>query len=340
MTLSAAEWESAEMAYVTTGLPNSGLTAHYQIEYDESLSPEDGLDRALALLGVCEQDYDLMAHWFGNIALPWNPVPIQIASGAGPGAGWGPPVTLVPGDGTPLDMVRYLLVAEVTEMFMLAQNKGWFHGVDEGSDGEGLSLFLGEQFLASIAAAATPIEIANYWMGSARLDYVNHVDPYDRTADEKTGCAILFIYYLYTELGFDIPAIIAGGGAQLSDVYENLTGDATDPFPNFKCLLDSAYPGTATISGANTNNPWPLPESPECPDLRTKIDELKADIRSWEHELVTPPIPTGAERAAIIHEIDGAKAELETTENRAKALCCGGLQLHPTGGSPPARPSQ
>lgn len=30
------------MAFVTTGLPNGGVTAHYKIEYDDSLSQADG----------------------------------------------------------------------------------------------------------------------------------------------------------------------------------------------------------------------------------------------------------------------------------------------------------
>ncbi len=43
--------------------------------------------------------------------------------------------------------LRYLLVAEIVEIFMLAQNTGWFQDGDEGSKGEGLSRFLSGQFL-------------------------------------------------------------------------------------------------------------------------------------------------------------------------------------------------
>src|SRR5262249_25980613 len=38
----------------------------------------------------------------------------------------------------------------------------------------------------------------------------------------------------------------------------NLTGDANDPFPYFKSLLDAAFPGTTSIPGSNPDNPYPL----------------------------------------------------------------------------------
>ena len=40
--------------------------------------------------------------------------------------------------------------------------------------------------------------------------------PDDNGADPATGCAILFIYYLHTQLGFSIPSIVAAGGATLA----------------------------------------------------------------------------------------------------------------------------
>ena len=37
-----------------------------------------------------------------------------------------------------------------------------------------------------------------------------------------------------------------------------LAGDPSDPFPPFKALLDTYFPGTATIPGANPDNPFPF----------------------------------------------------------------------------------
>jgi hypothetical protein len=57
-------------------LVNVGSTAHYSISYDGTLSQADGLTRAQQLLGVCEQDYQLMASWFPGLSLPFTlPVP-------------------------------------------------------------------------------------------------------------------------------------------------------------------------------------------------------------------------------------------------------------------------
>ena len=249
------------MTYTTAGLTNGGRTAHYQIQYDDSLSQADGMLRANALIAVCEQDYALMSGWFGDIALTVGvPVTVQIAPGPYASAGWGPPITLKPGDGSSINVVRYLLVSEVTEMFMLAQNKGWFGAGNEGSAGEGLSRFLAGQFLIANGLGVTEpgFALANSWMSTPRADYVNNIDVTDHGIDAKTGCAILFIYYLHTQLGYGIKSIIAAAAPELAGVYKNLTGDPGDPFPPFKGLLDTYFPGTATIPGGNPDNPFPL----------------------------------------------------------------------------------
>jgi hypothetical protein len=44
----------------------------------------------------------------------------------------------------------------------------------------------------------------------------------------------------------------------LSGVYKNLTGDPSNPFPPFKGLLDTYFPGAAAIPGNNPDNPFPL----------------------------------------------------------------------------------
>ena len=273
------------MAFITTGLTNGGLTTHYQIKYDDSLSQADGLDRANALIGVCEADFTLMSGWFGNIALTIaTPITVQISPGPYASAGWGPPIRLTPGNGSNLTLVRYLLVSEVTEMFMLAQNKGWFGSGNEGSAGEGLSRFLAAQFLIAngLGTSEPGFALANSWMNSPRADYVNNVDVTDHGIDAKTGCAILFIYYLHVQLGFSINSMIAAAAPELAGVYKNLTGDASDPFPFFKQLLDNAFPGTTTIPGSNPDNPYPLGA------LSFWVDKSTFG-RDEVHDMVTPP---------------------------------------------------
>ena len=267
------------MALVTTGLTNNGRTTHYQIQYDDSLSQADGRDRANGLIAACEADYAKMAGWFDNIGLTVGiPITVNITPGSYASAGWGPPIRLTPGNGSDLTLVRYLLVSEVTEMFMLAQNRGWFGAGNEGSAGEGLSRFLAAQFLIENGLGVTEpgFQLANYWMSSPRADYVNNVDVLDHGLDAKTGCAILFIYYLHSQLDYSTHDIVQAAAPELSGVYQNLTGFAGDPFPAFKALLDTYYPGTTTIPGSNPDNPFPL-------GLRLKrprIDELVTWV-SW-----------------------------------------------------------
>lgn len=279
------------MALTTAGLTNGGLTAHYQFQYDDSLTgpglPEPA--RTNDVIAACENDFNLMSGWFGNIGLTvGTPITVNVEPGPYASAGWGPPIRLTPGNGSDAILCRYLLVSEVTEMFMLAQNQGWFapDGSNEGSAGEGLSRFLASQFLISIGQppAMPGFDLANSWMNSPRQDFVNHIDTGDHGIDAKTGCAILFIYYLFTQLGFTINEIIAAAASELSGVYKNLTGDGSDPFPFFKQLLDTAFPGTQTIGGPNPDNPFPLGILSFWVDKSTfGVDEVTDVINSATH---------------------------------------------------------
>jgi hypothetical protein len=157
------------------------------------------------------------------------------------------------GNGSGLDVVRYLLVAEVVEMFMLAQNRGWFaaDGSNEGSAGEGLSRVLSAEFLHQVGLGANMagFDTARFWLISDRQDFVNGVDEHDHAPDAKSGCATLFINYLSYQLGYSIKRVIAAAAPTLAGVYRNLTGDQADPFPAFKAMLDGAFPaptGTET----------------------------------------------------------------------------------------------
>ncbi|WP_020601833.1 hypothetical protein [Spirosoma spitsbergense] len=262
----------------------AGSTTHYRISYDDSLSSADGLQRANALLGVCEQDYTIMSDWFGGISLPYAlPIEVHIDPGGYASAGWGPPISLKPGNGSGLDVVRYLLVAEVVEMFMLAQNKGWFasDGSNEGSAGEGLSRVLSAEFLHQVGLGANMagFDTARLWLNSDRTDYVNGVDEHDHTPNAKSGCATLFINYLSYQLGYSIKRIISAAAPTLGGVYRNLAGGLGNPFPAFKTQLDSAFPRfdsaghpiVSTIPGPNPDNPYPLNLLTENPFMTIRI---------------------------------------------------------------------
>ncbi len=126
------------MGFTSAGLPNGGKTNHFQISYDDSYSSADGLGRAQALMDLCEQDYRLMSGWFSGVNFEFSfPIPLQIENAAGGGswsdpanielpAGVSPTIHIQPGAGTSVNFIRYILVSEMTEMFMASQNKGWF----------------------------------------------------------------------------------------------------------------------------------------------------------------------------------------------------------------------
>lgn len=255
------------MTYVTTGLPNGGATTYYQFSYDDSLSVADGRDRTIALMAVADSDFTIMNGWFGGVGVPFTlPMPTKIAPGPGGSASWGSSgstvgITVTPGNGNSLDLVRWLLCAEVTEMLMYSQSHGWFGSGNEGSTGEGLSHFLANQLMISIGSASRFRGPANIWLNtSPRPDWVNNTDPTDNGNSAKSGCALLFLWYLNIQLGFSVNAIVAAGGANLGVVYQTLTGDMNDPFPYFKSLLDAAFPNPTGnyIAGPNPDSPFPL----------------------------------------------------------------------------------
>ena len=258
------------MALTASGLNNGGNSLyHYRFQYDDSLSapinpggPEP--TRTNAVIAKCENDFNLMSGWFPKISFDVNfRIPVNVTQ-YGDSAGWNLrgrnlTVTINPGNGQ-ASFVRYLLVSEMVEQFMRAQGLGWFGSGTEGSEGEGLSRFLAAQFLLTNGLGNSPSEFANSykWLSSSRADYVNNINPTDDGPDAITGCSLLFIYYLYSQLGFTINSIVAAGAPTPAGVYKNLTGDDRDPFPFFKQLLDSFFPGTSTIPGPNPDNPFPL----------------------------------------------------------------------------------
>src|ERR1041385_4262310 len=124
--------------------------------------------------------------------------------------------------------LRYLIIAEAVEIFMLAQNSGWFQGNNEGSKGEGLSRFLSSQFLVQNGFLGVGIDasyaVADLWLNSPRQDFVNSA-PDDNGYDATNGCTTLFIYYLFSQLRFSINQIVGAGSSTLAGVYKNLTSD-------------------------------------------------------------------------------------------------------------------
>jgi hypothetical protein len=255
------------MGNTVKGLPNNGATQHYRIEYDDALP--GALSLAQGLQASCEVDFALMQSWFGGFDLiAGYPIRVHIANAWG-GAEWPNPVlglgydvTLkpkfspkpLPTDPPPtVALLRSLLVAEVTEMFMQTQSAGmggggWFQGDDEGSKGEGLSRFLAVQFQIASNLGSTPqVPQAGYavtegWLNGQRKNYIDSApDDNKPEPDQTNGCTTAFIYYLHDQLGFTIGQIIAAAASTLSGVYRKLTG-RSDAWESFINLVNSHYP--------------------------------------------------------------------------------------------------
>lgn len=297
------------MYYTKTGLTNGGKSTNYQFVYDSvlataafgSIEPartNSLLANAANGTPVIDNDFAWMQAQFSGVDITKaRPLPIPVFVTAlvegGYSASWWP-VTLIPGN-RPASLLRSLIVAEVVEIFMAAQDRGWGYssGVNnEESCGEALSLLLTVQFqlsqglginwlsnnspttwlntsLPASNPASTEFDGTTHY--GARKDYVNSTLAFAGNGP-ATGCSLAFLYYLISQLGLSsLPQIVAAapgvdssnnliGTSCLRGVYQGLTGDNTDPFPFFKLLLDNAYSpdSVSAVPGPNPDNPFPL----------------------------------------------------------------------------------
>ena len=198
------------------------------------------------------------------------PLPVQIVNASG-GAGWNNPSGFQVALGRAHDQHQPGL-RDVCECYSLpagvggdgdvhgsknnqwAESTSFFQGGDEGSKGEGLSRFLGVQFQLVNGLGGVPppgFGVVPTWLNSSRPDFVNN-DPDDNKPDVVTGCTTLFLYFLFNQLGFSIPAIINAGASNLAGVFKNLTGqpDGWTPFIN---MVNSHYPQGFTYNPIGDN---------------------------------------------------------------------------------------
>lgn len=250
------------MTQVTTNLPNGGNTAHFAVSYDDGLSKAKGHDLAVDLMNFIENDLSLIINWFTGVNFHFSfPINVQITGNSG-GASWtdppdislpfgyNPTVVLSPGSSPTTGLLRYLLVSEVTEMYMASQGNGWFEstnifsGADEGSMGESLSRFLASKFLllkGVSSAIFSGFTVVSNWLNAPPLqDWIDSA-PDDIQPDSITGCGTCFLFFLHDQLGFSIQQIVAANGSSLAQVYQSLTGKS-DAWQSFSKLVQDHYP--------------------------------------------------------------------------------------------------
>jgi hypothetical protein len=186
-----------------------GETRHFIVRYDDSLSSGPVPWAVAVLLETCEDDYARTQTWFRGIELPHR---IAIQFETMETLGW------CGGNNNETDLIEITcsennaplsqntFVAELVEVLAAVQNQGW-RGIE--SKGEGLSRFLG--WIAHADGGRVSGD-ENSWLDSPREDFLRQNGGSFNLASPEIGCAILFLNYLRTQLGFTIAAIINAGG--------------------------------------------------------------------------------------------------------------------------------
>jgi hypothetical protein len=328
---------------------------------------EDGQFRANALAQTCESDIQRLASLF---RIPFDVdglnrgVRVYIISPPGEGAsnpGFGgvlsPSDMDINGDYAPAkpdaqapivrgEFVRFLFVAELSEIMMDITSSGWNRG---SSEGEALSIILGTELRPmGYYGAAGGAPRVNAWLQSSRPDWISKTEPTDKNAISY-GCGILFINYLRHQLGFDLASIMAtrppfdfrAGGSTLAGRYAALTGNpAAQAYPEFMAFLEQHLPSaTAEQQWVGRDDIFPL----QTPQRRsafmsagtTQITSRRSEPPS--HVTLKPGILCG-EREYQYWRVE------EVSQITASASCSGfasagyewsinGKKLAPTSGS-------
>ena len=258
-------------------------TTNFVIKYDDSNSQAQGM--ATAIAAVAENEFTVLTGWF-NITSGFGAsdritVTVQsIAAGGANNFGYQSGgnstinVNFLPPGFTAAQantIAPMMFINEIVEVFMSFNNQHGPSTWNAGhSDGEGLSQFCGILRFPAGHYQAYP-SFVNSWLSSTRPDFVTSNKNTDTDA-VSFGCALLFLFYLNTQLGFTPSQIIQNGAATLAGLYTNLTGDSSNPFGFFLQLVETALPGTSTIttgSGQALDDPFPIVTFQFCDNKNT-----------------------------------------------------------------------
>jgi hypothetical protein len=245
-------------------LPSSN---HFTFEYNNQLNSDIARAIGKALLDTAEQNFNTLSSWFGGVIPTGTPFLVKINLGGGGGSNDNiKNINLTVGATTNFNYCRFVLVAEVSEIFMRAAGSHWHSG---DSSGEGLSQLTAFMLYPDQVGVLNGPEV---WLNTsinpspekpARPDFVAKTEPSDNNF-VSFGCALLFLYYLRSQLGFNISPIIRAAADSLEGVYINLTQDSKpfqnfSPFQKFMGIIEKRFPlgKAADISGST--DPFPLP---------------------------------------------------------------------------------
>jgi len=247
------------MALSSVGLTDigagPGLTFNFKVQYEDSLPNQAAaIANANALLAVIENEFNVTTGWFGTPNGKFGSGNRQVVNlnlnlnGGGNNSGYGTAINV---DATTnAESVKMIFMSEWVEILMSLSDGRWNAG---NSDGEGLSQLCGI-LRFPVGHYLYYGSWVNAWLGSARdPQYITSPEGTDKNS-VSFGCALLFLNYLLSQLGFDISEVIQGGTGTLAGTYQNLTGltNASTPFVQ---LINKILPGTSTL--ASGDNPFP-----------------------------------------------------------------------------------
>ena len=232
-----------------------GASADNQVTlyYDPQLG-QAGKELAEQVFAMVEQTY---AHCAAYFAIPGQPVNVIIApvnhATDGSGGAYHQGCNFNPGGDLYCDaslgnptMTNGLVVAELTESFMGAQNKGWDCG---GSNGEALSRFLAELESGGPAGALAGFATGPDWDRAGRPNWIDATEPTDQDS-VSTGCGVVYLYWMMSQ--GHTPAQITQAGCSdgsLASNYKALTGRAS-AWSDFLAAVNRLP------HGVDSDDPW------------------------------------------------------------------------------------
>lgn len=259
-----------------TDLPS---TKHFAFEYNNVLNANDAKALGKALAATAERDFATMTFWFSGAA-PAGPIDTKINVGSGGASNDNVNnINLRLGATANFNLARFTLVAEVMEIFMATNPFGWNPG---DSSGEGLSQLGAFTIYPDQLGALNGPQV---WLDTSisptaakpsRPDFVNNTEAFDGNF-VSFGCALLFLYFLRSQLGFSTKAIVSAHARTLESVYANLTKDH-GAFPMFTNLLERAFPSGKPCGLVGSADPFPLPSGARL-SVRQFMKHNEADPR-------------------------------------------------------------
>jgi hypothetical protein len=235
-----------------------GQTTNFTVFYDDTITANanhpSGQTLAQSVLDYGEYDYARLSALFG-INLPAQNLPISVtlvaaSKGGASNNGFNSiTVNVYPGGGfLEPGLAEPIVVAELAEIFMTAQGKGW---IENWSNGEALSRVSGQILYPENAWAFA--EGSNWYNPQTHTNPADWIDNVEHTDldDVSYGCGSLFLNYLSYQLNFTWPAIYQAGAPATNTLAETaqIVG-ASGGYAAFLSLLQASFPTGNLYSSA------------------------------------------------------------------------------------------